>query len=103
MKTSEVLYRAAEVQRERGRCSYDFSNPRGGVCMWGAINVVVNGDPFDWTGVDPLAEGGAPILAHVERVTGIGVPEFSNDHCRNVNDMCAALEIAADIAAAEGN
>lgn len=94
MKISRVLYKAADVMRERGRCPNDFADRHGRVCVWGAINVVVNKTPWDWRGTDRFVDWFAAVV-------GTWAPEFSNHHCKNTDDAVAALVIAADIARAD--
>lgn len=101
MNTSDVLYKAADVMRERGRCPNDLEDVRGRVCMLGAINVVVTGSAWVWA--EPgYGFASSPITSHLEGVIGAEVSHFSNDMCRTADDCAAAFEIAADIAAAEG-
>ena len=96
MKMSENLYAAADYIREHGwvRRSYRSGNR---CCMLGAIAAT--------GGILSDAFVGLPVGAHqaLKIVCG-GVPaaEFNDKYCKTANDAIAALEIAADIAAASG-
>jgi hypothetical protein len=107
MKTSEILFKAREIQLKRGRANgYLELYPGGPTCMLGSISAAVSGYALD------LACIPAKVLSAVLYVTEepgffppiVGaVARFSNHHYETVEDMAAALEIAACCAAAEGD
>ena len=99
MKTSEILFKAREIQLERGRAVNDYENEHSGVCMIGAIRLACGS-------VSPHGGNHLAIPAYfaMERVTGpLHLTLFSDRDCKTKHDMAAAFEIAACCAAAEGN
>jgi hypothetical protein len=97
MKISEVLFKAREIQLERGRASGVLEDRRGCICMLGAINLAMNGDAYD------MRRGeGVRIFFGKAIGDGWSIARFSNIACRTKYDMAAAFEIAACCAAAEG-
>src|SRR3954467_3672911 len=99
MKTSEVLYKAAELIRSRGWAQGMYVNG-GGVCMLGACKLAAGMEARD-----DNCDGGAAADAidALAPVCGMFIDHFNDCDCITSDDACAALEIAADIAAAEGN
>jgi len=87
MKTSETLYAAARYIRKHG-----WVNHGGGsdaCCMLDAL----------WRTKNQSLDA----YNTLRRVTDMHPADFNDFHCRSADDAIAALEIAADIAAAEGN
>lgn len=48
MKTSEILFRAAQIIERDGHCKMTMQNSRGSVCLMGAISKAFNGDAWEW-------------------------------------------------------
>lgn len=98
MKISETLYAAADVIRKRGWCTDEPEDDRGRVCILGAIAFARHGD----TARD--ADIPASIYRHYVQtvIDGNLIGTFNDEHCKHARDAIAVLEIAADIAAAEG-
>ena len=90
MKTSEVLYAAAGYIRERGWIQGSFGEHGRPRCMDGAL--MSAGCRAPWINVD----------SYLDRVCGCASMEFNDKQCKTANEAIAALEIAADIAFAEG-
>ena len=97
MKTSEILFRAREIQLERGRTSGAYENARGGVCMIGAVRLACGAK----SGNDKVF-GTAEALDTIRKLVGAYTQDFSDDVCKTKYDMAAAFEIAACCASAEG-
>lgn len=96
MKPSGILYAAADCIREHGWTRGRYQH-EGRVCMVGAIAAV--------GGV--LSEGLVALPARARELLEIvcddcAPTQFNDEHCKTANDAIAALEIAADIAAASG-
>ena len=89
MKTSETLYAAARYIRKHGWLNHGDA-ASSACCMLVALYRTTKGHSLD---------------AHntLRRVTDIHPADFNDFHCKSARDAIAALEIAADIAAAEGN
>ena len=99
MKTSEILFKAREIQLARGRAVKDYENEQGGVCMIGAVRLACGS--ISPNSGNALAD---PAYLALLRVTGFQKLEFFSDRdCKTKYDMAAAFEIAACCAAAEGN
>ena len=98
MKTSEILFKAREIQLERGRAVNSYEDDCGRVCMIGAIRLACNVSTNEENCI-------AARLAteYVRKVVKHWLVCFSDDDCETVDDMAAAFEIAACCAAAEGN
>ena len=47
MKLSELAFGAAEVMAVRGHCKYFLCDGEGRVCFNGALNVMLNGTPWN--------------------------------------------------------
>jgi hypothetical protein len=43
----QLLWRAAEIMQQRGKCEDRLSTPDGRVCAMGALNAAATGDPQD--------------------------------------------------------
>lgn len=97
MKTSEILFRAREIQLERGRAAYTRENWTGGVCMMGALSLACSdGESSERTVPDRYEQA-------ITQALDVGILwHFSDFHCATKEDMAAAFEIAACCAAAEG-
>jgi hypothetical protein len=105
MKTSEILYKAVDVLDERGWCQCYYRDHGGRVCVASAIHLAAGGTLMPrGTSVSFLHDGPAKsALAFFGAVvTGGCIEAFNNEDGAKKRDMKAALEIAADIAAAEG-
>lgn len=101
MKTSEALYEAIDVLRERGWTKGGTGINRGRVCLMQALSLVIDGD-FFW----PQSFGSSSVRAKtvLESVTGChSGSEFNDRYCKTRNDAIAALQIAGDIAFADGD
>ena len=92
MKTSTALYKAADYIRAHGWKRGSYGAPSGPRCMAGAILSVVHGP------AQPIVD--CQQLASV--TDGLAAEMFNDYHCKSADDAIAALEIAADIACAEG-
>ncbi len=90
MKTSEALYAAADYIREHGWTRGTFSDNAGRVCMIGAIDRTT------------ARAGHVAACMALANTIGDNIVVFNDYHCESGDDAIAALEIAADIAAAEG-
>ena len=97
MKTSEILFRAREIQLERGRAFDCFENIRGGVCMIGAVRLACGAKSghINFVGADRA-------LHAIKKLVGKYTQDFSDDDCKTKYDMAAAFEIAACCAAVDG-
>lgn len=56
---SKIYLAAADAIQERGHCAMDLRNPDGAMCLFGALNFVINGDALRVTNksyslLDPL-------------------------------------------------
>ena len=91
MKTSEILFRAREIQLERGRAYRTSMDEEGRVCMLRAIDLAADGDGY-----------GAARRYLQECIGEEFISRFSDGVCKTKYDMAAALEIAACCASAEG-
>lgn len=89
MKQSEILYAAADYIRTHGWLRGEAGDHGGPRCISGAIWSVTR-DDVPW------------LLPTLLSVTGDNPARFNDKHCKTADDAIAALEIAADIAAAEG-
>ena len=90
MKTSEILFRAREIQLERGRAYRTSMDEEGRVCMMGALELASS-----W--------GYGRAQDYLQECIGFNsVGYFSDKHCKTKEDMAAAFEIAACCASAEG-
>ena len=97
MKTSEILFRAREIQLQRGRAMLVRENARGAVCMLGALSLAISDEKC--SGLDIPAR----CKLAIEQVLDVGfLWNFSDCECETVDDMAAAFEIAACCAAAKG-
>ena len=95
MKTSETLYAAARYIRKHGwRVGTDENNGPRPCCMLDAAYRVIN---------ETGENGYLYAFKALYLVTEINPADFNDFHCKTAYDAIAALEIAADIAAAEGN
>lgn len=47
MKSSTILYRAADLIEKEGWARGHMTGPRGGYCMLGAMRVAETGSPYD--------------------------------------------------------
>lgn len=71
-KTKAAVYRAAaQAIEEHGHALHMLRDERGRMCLWGAINFVVNGDPLSLKGdtrgkyldpLRPLIRGKHPVV-----------------------------------------
>ena len=91
MKTSEILFRAREIQLERGRAYGWSEDAQGRVCMLRAIDLAA-----DYHGY------GAARDYLQECIGEQSIARFSDGVCETKEDMAAAFEIAACCASAEG-
>ena len=99
MKTSEILFKARDIQLTRGRAVGDYENARGGVCMIGAISLA-----YDIISTKPLQFNNTNAYAALREVTNMSqISSFSDKHCKTKYDMAAAFEIAACCSAAKGD
>jgi len=89
MKTSKTLYGAARYIRMHGWVKGVSNNSLGAACMAEAV-YRVNRDGYD------LA------ISFLDNVLGVWPTTFNDLNCKSADDAIAALEIAADIAHAEG-
>jgi hypothetical protein len=101
VRTSEILYKAALVVRERGWRTFgsDPDDVNAPVCMLGAIAAVEGRSDWPDASTPPalLTVVGREDLLPLNRVFS-----FNDDDCECADDAIAALEIAADIAHASG-
>lgn len=97
MKTSEILFRAREIQLERGRARYERENSTGAVCMMGALSLALSdGESSGMSVPDRYRKA-------ITRALDVGdLWSFSDFNCATKYDMAAAFEIAACCASAEG-
>jgi hypothetical protein len=105
MKVSETLYAARDYIREHGWRRLGYGIHGGRRCMAGACSsVVADGSQFVSACWSRFIGPGTPIQRALAVVTdGVDIGDFNDFHCETADDAIAALEIAADIAAAEGN
>ena len=103
MKTSEVLFGAIDVLRERGWCQHIYEDKDGHICMMTAV-MIASGKRsmklMDWS---DHAVGCFAVMQTIMHVTECSVGEFNNFHCKSIDDACAALEIVACCSAAKGD
>lgn len=68
---AEVYNAAADALEKHGHALHKLRDEQGRMCLWGAINFVVNGDPFSLKGdtsgkyvqpLRPLIRGKHPII-----------------------------------------
>jgi len=101
MKTSDMLYAAADYIRLHGWRKNWYGEHLGPRCMIGACASAAGSDAG---GIGMLEARLKPALeCVVGNESALAVIDFNDDHCKTANDAIAALEIAADIACAEGN
>lgn len=94
MKPSKTLYKAAQIIKNKGWARGNAFT-HGRVDMGGAIGFAAYGDPK------------APPNREVTRaldvvLAGEKLHKFNDKHCKTHRDAVAALQLAADIAAAKG-
>lgn len=99
MKTSEILFKARDIQLERGRAKGVFEARNGSVCMIGALRVAC-GLP---TNLYLFDEGYMNAARTVRYIVDMLIPDFSDLHCKTAEDMATVFEIAACCAVADGN
>ena len=98
MKTSEILFGAIELLRDRGWIKGSFKS-RKGYCLVGAINQLCNFDNSS----DMHAYRCAFDSMNNVIFPCFSITSFNDEVCESVDDACAALEIAACCSAAEGD
>lgn len=96
MKTSELLRKAADEIRRRGWRqedfgSYEVDHKNCPVCAWGAVNIVVNGDPWS---ADLDTETIIDWMA-TKLELGASVPAWNDEIGRTVEEVLDAFERAA--------
>ena len=98
MKTSEVLFGAIDLLRDRGWIKGSFQSGKG-FCLVGAINQACSFDRLP----DFRAYDRAFYALHTVIFPCFSITSFNDEVCESVDDACAALEIAGCCAAAEGD
>ena len=97
MKTSEALYAAADYIRKHGWQKYDMGCDGGPRCIVGAL--------YSATGMDPRANyrDTLPGYSAISRMLDDDwLGDYNDTYFESADDAIAVLEIAADIATAEG-
>ena len=94
MKTSEVLFSAIDLLRERGWIQGAYEN-RKGFCMSRAI--------IEVCGLDYVLANHLIYAMNCNMFSACSIINFNDNHCESIDDACAALEIAACCSAAEGD
>lgn len=94
MKASKTLYKAAQLIQNKG-WARGATHTHGRVDMGGAIGLAAYGDPDGGTnrGVDRALN---------KVLGGLPLHEFNDKHCKTHRDAVGVLQLAADIAVAEG-
>ena len=97
MKPSAILYGAAKELRRNGWVQW-IAERNGKHCIIGAIRKVTGRDPFSRDLITELF----PVRDIFASVVGCDIATFNNYDCESADDAIAALEIIADVCAAEG-
>ena len=98
MKTSEVLFDAIDLLRDRGWIKGGFESEKG-YCLQGAINEVCHFDKSQGMRAFVHAYGALNTVIG----TSFSITCFNDHDCESIDDACAALEIAGCCSAAEGD
>lgn len=89
--TADVLRHAARYIEEHGWCCDTYAEDDGRVCGWGALNAVINGDPFD-------DDESPSWIAANDAVAGLvgSLPDYNDTPGRTAAEVIAALRAAAE-------
>ncbi len=96
-----VLFRAAEIVRERGLAKNHLRDGLGRVCVHGAIQVVIDGNTYPDHRMGPLEIESCQALCNYLQQTGAegivayGAAHWNNEPSRTADEVIAALEGAA--------
>jgi len=95
MKPSKTLYKAAQIIHNKG-WARGACHTHGRVDLGGAIGFAAYGDP--------KAPPSRAVIRAMTKVIGhdVALHKFNDNHCKTHRDAVAALQLAADIAVAEG-
>lgn len=92
MQAKEILLKAADEMERRGKCSGRYSDSHGRVCLYGAVNLVMSGDPFH---ANYVSGGYVDVMNAIEKVVkGVNLIDFSDKN--NKRTVVAAFRRAAD-------